>query len=124
MIAVLCGFFAFGLARLIVFERGPYDIFGKFRRLMGIHERDEADAGALNRYMVENPKTEEIPDRFAFTEHGMLFSCPYCTATWVAFIGALVQYDSWQGLFVNWLAGVGVAFLLLDLMEYLNRGEK
>jgi hypothetical protein len=113
------GFFAYALARLISLERGPYAIFERLRDLVGIVEFSEANAEQLNAYIAREGDVG-FPDTFALTELGKLIMCPYCMATWCALIGSAMQYTDPLRFILNWLAGVGVAFMLLDIMERLE----
>lgn len=76
MVYVLCALATWRIVNLIVWERGPFDIFGKFRNLLKIVSIEDV-----------NGKLEN----FSNNELGMLFSCIWCLSPYVGLIVFLIS---------------------------------
>lgn len=66
LLVIMACFAVYRLSRLIVFDEGPFDLFLKFRELVGVYDRD-------------------VNGR-AKTSIGRLFACPYCIGLWISIV--------------------------------------
>lgn len=66
--AILIGLAAWRLTALISYERGPFDVFLRFRQLLGFDH---------------NPLNGE-PESWPGTTLPRMISCPWCLGLWVA----------------------------------------
>lgn len=64
----------FRISNLFVSESGPYNIFGKFRKFVGIIEIEVDNGEIVNEVLDSN------------NEIGKLFSCLWCLSIYVSFI--------------------------------------
>jgi hypothetical protein len=70
------------ISALFAYECGPWDIFKKFRRIIGlVHLHDDCE-----------PSTEYFPTNL----FGKMISCVWCSSFWFAIIG-YAFYLNWPG---------------------------
>jgi hypothetical protein len=89
----------FGFTYLVRFMDGPFDIFIKFRELVGIKY-----VPTLSSFANPEPDTEEIPDKF----FAKLVGCFWCFTTWIsiffcvafAIVYARGIFDTIAGIFI------------------------
>lgn len=82
------GIICYRIARLIAKEDGPFDMFTRFRSVMGAYDYDAQG------------KAQSMT--------GKLVSCPYCTGVWVSIILVLLPKNKWVGLIEDMLVIAGI----------------
>ena len=105
-IVIVNGLATYAIATMIQDTDGPFDVFLRLRKLVGI-----VYVPVYNYEDVQVDIIEEIGDR----PLAKLLACFWCTATWIALIGATVLYsyiEYWPVIFIVWFASVGVAGVL------------
>lgn len=106
---------AWRLAHLLVKEDGPWHVFAKLRRAVGIQvvTAITADKGMETGYLAENTLAE-----------GLL--CIWCVSVWCAAFLVLGELLPMVGVFFTWLARIlavsAGAILVQEAQAYL-RGE-
>lgn len=113
---------AYGVARLLVMERGPYRLLERFRHFFGVVSLVDADDKQLNRYLdlMGNPM-EDFPDQIATTEVGMMLLCMYCTGLWTTLLMVLLTLEEVSRFtVVDFLASYGLYVLVLGIMDGLQ----
>lgn len=86
------GIVCYRVARLIALEDGPFDMFTRFRSVMGAYDYDaQGKAKSMT---------------------GKLVSCPFCTGIWVSIILAFLPNNKWVKWFEDMLVIAGIQTFL------------
>lgn len=105
MISIIkIAFSVFGVVYILRYTDGPFDVFLRFRELVGIHMVPIYEA---DRKVGE---VEEVEDVFL----AKLFGCFWCLSVWVALFCVLL-YDV-IGVVFDWLAVIGIAGFLHEFV--------
>ena len=107
---IIASLATYKLAYLLVWEEGPFDIFVKFRALLGIRLIRNEELGT-SVTQIDKP-----------TVVAKLFTCPYCLGGWIALVAtfAIFDYRDVSFFVLFWFAVWGLSYLLLRLDEYLE----
>lgn len=86
------GIICYRIARLIALEDGPFDMFTRFRSMMGAYDYD----------------AQGHPQSMT----GKLVSCPFCAGVWVSIILVLLPKNRWLTLIEDTLVIAGIQTIL------------
>ena len=106
---IIIGLATFAITYVLRYTSGPFDVFERLREWAGITSVPVYNEGMEVVYIVE-----EIGDTYI----SKLYSCVWCTGTWVA-LALTLHYmpDEW---FLTWFAALGVAGILHEIINGKN----
>lgn len=86
------GIVCYRLARLIALEDGPFEIFTRFRVMMGAYDYDaQGQAQSMT---------------------GKLVSCPFCAGVWIAIFLSIIPKNRWIQWVEDMLVIAGIQTIL------------
>lgn len=107
---VLLSLITYRLTLLISKEKGPFEILKRFRKLIGIYEKE-------TQYTDEYGTTMTVVDKVITNEFGVLIDCTYCLSFWVSLGLSLIFLPLSFDLILNWLAIWGLVCLTFQVIK-------
>lgn len=98
--AVLIGLAAWRLTALLSYERGPFDVFLRFRQLLGFDHNEKGE-----------------PESWPGNTLARTFSCPWCLGLYMV----VVSWAIWEYVEPNAVLVVAASAILV-VVERWNRG--
>lgn len=91
-------------------EAGPFGVFSKLRKLVGVREDIQIEAVPDLSSILDGQTPQEVKVDFEYEPAGLseLFTCPYCFAPYAASVAIILWAYFWPVAVILALAGVSM----------------
>lgn len=107
---LLVGVSNFSIYFIVRHTNGPFDVFYKFRQMLGYVYLEVYDDSDSIVDIVEEPPTENF--------FGKLFDCPWCSSTWYCLLAFVPLYFQYHVLIVFMATFVSVGLMNIIYENY------